>query len=528
MQDDSTLLRRYTEERSNEAFTELAKRHLDFVFSVALREVHGDFARAQDVTQEVFIALARKASLLHDRATLAGWLHISVRHAAAELKRGEQRRRTREQHAAAMLEQSRPLAAEEDWEQVKPVLNEVVNDLGEVDRDAVLLRFYQQLSLREIGASLRLTEDAAQKRVERALQRMRAALAKRGITSTSVALAALLQHHAVVAAPGGLLGVISQTAAIGAAATGAAAVFQFMSLTKIQLGIVGALVIAGAGTIGFQQYSGKNSREGTAASQVDRQESALVRPESSPAKSNLTAMGAQPSRVAQATEETPAPPAGTPSPKPTPPQPAAGGVTAAQIKRWLAAANDPAVMAGLAAEARALTLQRYSPFFIRSNMPPEKSEALMRLLDDKRQAAMDIAVVSLQRGVDPREDLDLFQVQVLAAKANIEEKIKSFMGEDGYAQFMAYNQEKNQENAFIRIERVVGGSAHTLTADQTTKLQQLLRKRSNGGITQKVISEAADFLSPMQLEALGEVLKAQVAVIDQRIEQALPPGGDEK
>ncbi|MEO6569137.1 MAG: sigma-70 family RNA polymerase sigma factor, partial [Opitutaceae bacterium] len=423
MQDDSTLLRRYTEERSNEAFTELAQRHLDFVFSVALREVHGDFARAQDVTQEVFVALARKASLLHGRATLAGWLHISVRHAAAELMRGEQRRRTREQHAAAMLEQSRPLAADEDWERVKPVLNAVVNDLGHADRDAVLLRFYQQRSLREIGESLQLTEDAAQKRVERALQTMRAALAKRGITSTSAALAALLQHNAVIAAPGGLLGVISQTVAISAASTGTAAVFQFMSLTKIQLGMIGALVIAGAGAIGFQQHSNKNSDEARAASRLDRQESALARTENSPAKSNLAAVRAEPSRVAQAKEETLAPPTGTPPPKSTATPPAGGGLTAAQIKRWLAAANDPEVMAGLAADARALTLQRYSAFFIRSNMPPEKAEALMRLLDDKRQARTDIAVVSLQRGMDPREDLDLFEVQVLAAKANTEEKI---------------------------------------------------------------------------------------------------------
>ena len=92
MTDDSTLLRRYAEERSEDAFTELVRRHLDFVFSVAMREVRGDFARAQDITQKVFTALARKASVLHQRTTLVGWLHISVHHAAANLMRSEQRR----------------------------------------------------------------------------------------------------------------------------------------------------------------------------------------------------------------------------------------------------------------------------------------------------------------------------------------------------------------------------------------------------------------------------------------------------
>src|SRR3954469_6880566 len=164
--DDATLLRRFAYERSDEAFSELVRRHIDFVFSVALREVRGDFTRAQDVSQEVFVALARKASLLHERTTLAGWLHISVRRAAAELMRKEQRRQQREEHAAPMLEQSQPLAPDEHWELIKPALNEVVNDLGDVDREAILLRFYQQCSLREVGDVLRLSEDAAQKRVE--------------------------------------------------------------------------------------------------------------------------------------------------------------------------------------------------------------------------------------------------------------------------------------------------------------------------------------------------------------------------
>jgi hypothetical protein len=141
---------------------------------------------------------------------------------------------------------------------------------------------------------------------------------------------------------------------------------------------------------------------------------------------------------------------------------------------------------------------------------------------------MDTAVVSLQRGVDPRGDLDLFQVQVLAAKAAIEEKIVSFLGPEDYAQFKAYNKGMNQDTAFIRIERVIGGSEHTLTPEQTAKLHQLLRNSSKGSVTQEVISDAKSFLSAEQVSALQAALRAQVEVIDQRLEQALPPDVSEK
>ncbi len=293
MTDDATLLRRYAEERSEDAFTELARRHVDFVFSVAMREVRGDFARAQDITQEVFTALARKASVLHQRTTLVGWLHISVHHAAANLMRSEQRRERREQEALAMHEQSQSPTPPDEWERVKPVLNEVVQELGTADRDALLLRFYEQRPFREIGETLRVSEDAVQKRVERALEKMRAGLVKRGITSTSVALTLMLQNNAVVAAPAGLAGTVTQGALTAASGGGGTAIFHLMSIGKIQFTIAAALVVAGVTTITLQHRDSLRLGEEISGLQRENRQLALLRVENNTAQAELESLRAE-------------------------------------------------------------------------------------------------------------------------------------------------------------------------------------------------------------------------------------------
>jgi RNA polymerase sigma factor (sigma-70 family) len=359
--DDSTLLRRYAEDRSNAAFTELVGRHLDFVFSAAMREVRGDFARAQDVTQNVFTALARKASFLHQRTTLVGWLHISVHHAAAELMRSEQRRQKREKEASAMLQQSSPSAPEADWERLKPVLNEVVQELGDVERDAVLLRFYQRRPLAEIGALLRLSEAATQKRVERALEKMRTSLVRRGITSTSAALAAMLQSNTVAAAPIGLLGTITQGALASASAgSGAAAFFQLISFGKIPLGIAASLVLVGGGAIAMQKHANAELRKGISTLQPGNQSVALPRAQSDEAKSKLEAPRAIEAEGNRAPSERLA--SAAVSAKKAQNPDGAPAFTANQVKQWLAAANDPKVLARLASDGRAVIQLRYSPF----------------------------------------------------------------------------------------------------------------------------------------------------------------------
>lgn len=232
--EDRELLRRYVEARDERAFGECVQRHVDLVHSVALRRLNGDAHSAADVTQQVFTALARQAAGLARGVVLPPWLYTTTRHLCANFVRTEQSRRTREREAHTMneLHATTPSAAE--WERLRPLLDDVIDELGESDRSAVLLRFFARRPFAEIGASLQVSEDAARMRVDRALEKLRTALTRRGIVSTGAALSALLTHNAVLAAPAGL-----SALATGAALSSstAASALTFMALTKLHVAL---------------------------------------------------------------------------------------------------------------------------------------------------------------------------------------------------------------------------------------------------------------------------------------------------
>jgi RNA polymerase sigma factor (sigma-70 family) len=264
MMDDATLLRRYAEGRSESDFAELVRRNLNLVYSAALRQVNGDTHLAQDVTQLVFTDLARKAAQLSGHRVLAGWLFTSTRFAAAKLVRGEQRRRFREQEAELMQE-SDPTAAL-DWERIRPVLDEALAELNEQDREAILLRYLQGFDFAQVGARLALTDNAARMKVDRAVDKLRGRLARRGVTSTAAALSLVLANQAVIAAPAGLAATVTGTALAGA---GTAATLTFMSLTKLQLSLASAVVVTGAGVFAVQEQTNASLREELAAMSSD-------------------------------------------------------------------------------------------------------------------------------------------------------------------------------------------------------------------------------------------------------------------
>ena len=212
MNEDAILLRRFAEDHAEEAFTELVQRHLPLVHAMALRRVGGDAHLAQDVTQTVFIALARKASSLQGHASLAGWLYLSTHHATAEVVRREQRRKQREAAAHSMHLASTSDAPPVDPAALRPLLDDALVELKADDREAVVLRFFAQRSFAEIGATLRITEEAARKRVDRALDQLQATLSRRGITSTVVALGSALTAAGVTTAPATLVSQIAAAA----------------------------------------------------------------------------------------------------------------------------------------------------------------------------------------------------------------------------------------------------------------------------------------------------------------------------
>jgi RNA polymerase sigma factor (sigma-70 family) len=255
--DDDTLLRRFASEGAQDAFAELVGRHIDGVYSAALRRVGGDTHLAEDVAQQVFVALARKATSLSCHPVLTGWLYLTTRNEAANVVRTEQRRKAREQEAQVMYEPSADDASPPDWSRLAPLLDDAVDELNEHDRTAVLLRFVDRRGFAEIGATLRLTEDAARMRVDRALEKLRTTLARRGVTSTSAALGAILANNAVAAAPVGLGTAVTASALASAplVATPVAGLLQFMGTSKIVSGGAAIALALAVPTAVYEVYT---------------------------------------------------------------------------------------------------------------------------------------------------------------------------------------------------------------------------------------------------------------------------------
>ncbi len=196
---DHDLLAAYVLDHDDEAFRVLVGRYAGFVYSASLRQLN-HAALAEEVTQTVFIILARKAARLGPKVVLAGWLHRATRFAAATARRTEARRERREQEAALM----QPTITRSDadhWEALAPEVDAALAHLSDTDRDAVLLRFFTGHDLKQVGGALGLSEEAAKKRVSRALEKMRGFLSRRGVTLSVSMLAGTLSVNSIQAAP---------------------------------------------------------------------------------------------------------------------------------------------------------------------------------------------------------------------------------------------------------------------------------------------------------------------------------------
>lgn len=257
MSPDAELLRQFARTHSEAAFGELVRRHVNLVYSTALRLVGGDAHLAQDVAQTVFADLAHKAGSLAGRETLTGWLYTSTHFAAAKIVRSEYRRRNREEQF--MRDQTTEAAPEPDWENIRPVLDDTMHELKETDREAILLRYFENQPFIQVGAKLGLNENAARMRVERALEKLRAIFAERGIT-TAGALASVISANAVQLAPANLAATLT-TASLAAAGTGTFTIMKILTATKLKLAF-GAIVVAGAATVFVVQQQNQTRLRG--------------------------------------------------------------------------------------------------------------------------------------------------------------------------------------------------------------------------------------------------------------------------
>ncbi len=254
---DSELLRQYVEDGSEAAFTELVRRYAGLVHAAAWRLVGGKAHLARDVTQDVFILLARKAPMLIGHKTLAGWLHASTRYIALCMIRNLQKRETLEREAAAMQTISAP---DVQWEQLRPLLDKAGGQLDDRDRDAVLLRYFQGQSHREVGAALGMSEDSARVRTDRAVEKLRRHFARSGVVTTAALLTEALSANAAQAAPPGLVADVAAVAHAKGLSLGHTFLKVIYMTTKTKIAIVTAALVALIAAVPLQIESRANTR----------------------------------------------------------------------------------------------------------------------------------------------------------------------------------------------------------------------------------------------------------------------------
>src|ERR1035437_5045988 len=251
--DDMTILREYATRNSEAAFETLVSRRVGFVYAAALRQMC-DPHLAEEITQAVFIILAQKAGRISDKTILAGWLFKTTRFAAIAQTR-ELVKRQRRELEVFMQSEFQSAAPDPFWEQMSPLLDEALATLGETDRQAVLLRFFENKSLAEVGSHLGTGEDTARKRVARALEKLHRYFSKRGVSSTTAIIAGAMAANSVQAAPAALAKTISAIAvAKGVAASGSTltlikGALKIMAWTKAKtVVVVGVAVLLTTGT----------------------------------------------------------------------------------------------------------------------------------------------------------------------------------------------------------------------------------------------------------------------------------------
>jgi len=537
---DSQLLRSYAEERSESAFAELVRRHLDFVYSAALRMVR-DSHLAEDVVQGVFLALAKDASRLKNHPVLSGWLHLTTRNIASQTVRTEVRRREREQKAVAMNEPN-PTQSEASWNEIAPELDEVLGELDESDRDALLLRYFERQSAREMGLKLGISEDAAQKRVNRAVDRLRELFSKRNVTIGTASLLVILSANAVQAAPAGLAVAIPAAVHTSAALTAT----KVIAMTTLQKTLIAATVaiLAGAGI-----YEHKQAAKLRAETQSLRQQQAALsgqiqslqqqrdsatnslgmladeisRFKASPTADELLKLQRENGLLRQQ----------SPSNQP-----------ASTIQSLAKAMNDPAALELAQVQMREKLKNQYASLIHQMNLPPETADSLFNLIIDNDMKKKAI-ITQLTSG---DIDVDTALQERNQGLADLNNQITALLGVAGYAQFDQFNHNSIATEAISRLNRKLGDQA--LNEDQTRQMQALLvakpieimdemdlfrPKESLDAYFQAIVDrgqsylqEASAFLTPEQLAAATVIQSNLITSIRTQLtlgQQVIKKGG---
>ena len=512
---DQQLLRDYTGRQSEAAFAELVRRHVDFVYSAALRMVR-DAHLAEDVTQSAFVALARNAAQLTNRSVLSGWLHRTAQNLAANTVRSEVRRHAREQEAAAMNEL---LATEPDaiWEHIAPQLDAALGELSDADRDALLLRYFERKSASEMAQTLGTSEDAAQKRVSRAVERLREFFTKRDVTVGASGLVVVISANAVQAAPVGLAAAISTAAILAGTAVQTStviAVTKAIAMTTLQKTLITAAIAAAVGTGIYEARQASTLR--TQIQTLQQQQAPLaaqiqqLQRERDEATNRLTALIAENEQLKA-------------SQKAAELLKLRGEVGALrQSLANMAATNRPS--AGLSALMRDPAMkeyihqkqlkaikERYAPLVQQLNLTPEDTEKFTQLVGDALLKGTDLAS-SLTQGDGDR-------VQTLKAMADtrteMQNQLQALLGEAGYAQYTQFNQAIPAQTTVKLLNKQLGDNG--LSDDQSAHLAQIVAAEpyaATHGIDGEL--DPAFFSSQEDIDAyLQQVVASNQRILDQ-------------
>jgi RNA polymerase sigma factor (sigma-70 family) len=467
---DQELLRDYSASRSEPAFAELARRHVDFVYSAALRMLR-DTHLAEDVTQGVFMALAQAAAQLAEHPVLSGWLHRTARNLAVKAIRTDARRRTREHEAAAMNEL---LSGESDasWEQIAPHLDAALGELDDPDRDALLLRYFERKSAREMAETLGISDEAAQKRVSRATERLREVFAKRGIAVGAGGLAVVLAANTVQSAPVGLVATISAAAAAGTAVTAASitSAATTIAMTTLQKVIVSTTIalIAGAGIYEAHQASQLRDQvqqlqeqQAPLAAQIQQlqQERDDATNRLAGLRDELAAAKKNPSEVVKLRGEV------------------------GQLRREKDDMGSTSALSKITATPESRKLIRdqqklgmkviYGDFAKQMNLSPDATDKFNDMMADGVMDNIDLITQALHDGKSQAEVDQMFA----AADTALQQKVQAMLGDDGLAQYKAYTQNLLSTLSSQQFAAMLTGDDAAKTQIQN-QMQQLIQQQT--------------------------------------------------
>ncbi|MBE0542666.1 MAG: sigma-70 family RNA polymerase sigma factor [Verrucomicrobia bacterium] len=454
MTDGQQLLAQYVKTGSETAFHELVARYVDLVYSAAIRLVNGDTHRAEDVTQTVFADLARQARTLSREVMLGGWLHRHACFVASKTMRTERRREARERQSVAMSALEDHSAA--NLALIAPMLDEAVDQLADDDRTAIMLRFFEQHDYRSVGEAMGSNEEAARKRVDRALDKLQSLLKARGVVLSATALGTTLATQTVTAAPVGFALTISSVALAGAATGGGTTltVLEIMSMTKLKVGIVTAVVAAGVSIPWVMEH--RTQTRLTEANEALRQQTEQNNElEAENARLNKLASEATTARAS----------ANSPSLELLRLR---GEV--ARLHQDLASertrTNGPSALSGIKADPAMWDTIRaqqkmgmgsiYKDFAKRFKLPDEQAEQLNDLLADNVMENIDHITAVLRDGLTPAQMEPIFAGQ----EAAMLEKVQALLGPEGLEDYKEYTRRLASN---ITAEQLKG----MLTGDKT-------------------------------------------------------------